>query len=72
MSKEALAEQLSQVCETLKKDENDLFVQGLGKLQAALLDLPLRKMKPVSFGTSMDSLHSFSNPNKEVSESKFL
>lgn len=45
LSKEVLAEQLYEVCETLKSDESDLLVQGLENLQKELLGTPLRKMK---------------------------
>lgn len=70
ISKEALADQLYEVCETLKSDESNLFVQGLENLQKELLGTPLRKMKPSSLHVGVNQLHVHSNPDKEVGNAR--
>lgn len=58
------------MCETLKCDESNLFVQGLENLQKELLGTPLRKMKPSSLHIGVNQLHVHSNPDKEVGHAR--
>ena len=67
LSKEELADQLFEVCESMKTDADDIFVQGLENLQKELLRTPLRKIKPNSLPSRENSQWAQPDNSKVVS-----
>jgi hypothetical protein len=66
-----LADQLHEVCETMKNEETGLLVQGLESLQKELLVAPLQKMKPSALQVDENKSISQHSHSREVSHPIF-